>query len=63
MNPTRDVLVHRRLRTVHELRSNGLAYCGNGNNRPEDYDRMQADEEEHSGSDGRSAPTVLTPYT
>jgi hypothetical protein len=40
----REVLVHRRRRTVHELRADGTTRCGNGLNRPDDYEQMKANE-------------------
>jgi hypothetical protein len=38
--PTDKVLFHRRTRTVHEVRGNGNAYCGNGN-RGGNYQHIQ----------------------
>jgi hypothetical protein len=42
MSATRDVLVHSRLLTVHELHSEGTARCGNGLNNPAPYEKMKA---------------------
>jgi hypothetical protein len=43
-SPTREVIVHSRTRTVHELRSDGSTRCGNGGNKPQRYVRMQANQ-------------------
>jgi hypothetical protein len=42
MNDTRKVLVHRRWRTVHEVRADGTSRCGNGEAQPGAYVSMQA---------------------
>lgn len=44
MSATRDVLVHTRRRTVHELHADGTTRCGNGLNRPDDYVKMKANQ-------------------
>ena len=51
MSSMREVLVHRRRRTVHELRQNGTTRCGNGLTSPGDYEKMKANEVEASARD------------
>jgi hypothetical protein len=44
MNPNREVLVHTRWRTVHELHKDGTTRCGNGLYRPDSYETMKANQ-------------------